>query len=89
MFHFERIGREWQESATSAFQARKSFRRSCEICCERGYRIDCDRCEIRAAHERQLDVLRFLDQERFFPEASCQPSNGTRVPMSVLVKIVF
>lgn len=87
MTHFERIGREWQESAMNTFQAQKSFRRSCEICCERGYHIDCDRCEIRAAHERQLDVLKFLRQERFASEEDNK--SFTPTPMSVQVKIVF
>lgn len=64
MLHFERIGAEWQDSALNTHQAIKSFNRSCEICCERGYRIDCDRCEIKAAHNRKMEVLRFLDEER-------------------------
>lgn len=80
MTNFERIGAEWQNTAMNQFQAIKSFRRSCQICCERGYRIDCDRCEINAAHKEKLDVLRFLNEERI---AKAHAAEVASVPRSV------
>lgn len=89
MTHFERIGAEWQESALNAHQAIKSFNRSCEICCERGYRIDCDRCEIKAAHVLKMDVLRFLEEERLAKaraaELEAQRARGVLRPVRITI----
>lgn len=85
MTHFERIGREWQESAMNTFQAQKSFRRSCDICCERGYHIDCDQCEIRQAHNIQMDVLRFLEAERREREVAAA-HDGQKVSVQITIR---
>ena len=57
MTRFEENGASIQYSARSMPQAVQSFRRSCDMCCSRGLRIDCDRCGIAYAHERQVEIL--------------------------------
>lgn len=54
MTKFEHIGIEFQYDAACAADARKSFGYSCNICCARGIRIECDRCAIRATHEMTM-----------------------------------
>lgn len=51
MTKFEQIGVELQYDACSLHQSSKNFQYSCRVCCERGMRIECDRCAIRATHE--------------------------------------
>lgn len=48
---FEQVGVNYQNDAASKHDAIKSFRYSCRVCCERGIRIDCDRCAISATHD--------------------------------------
>lgn len=48
---FEQIGVNYQHDATSKHEANRSFRYSCRVCCERGMRIECDRCAIAATHD--------------------------------------
>ena len=48
---FEQVGINFQNDATSKREANKSFRYSCRVCCERGIRIECDRCAIAATHD--------------------------------------
>ena len=50
MTRFERIGVEIQYGATSKQKAQGSFRYSCNVCCNRGTRIDCERCAIASTH---------------------------------------
>lgn len=50
MTKFEQIGVNYQNDAESKEQANRSFRYSCECCCTRGLRIECDRCAIAVAH---------------------------------------
>lgn len=57
MTRFEEYGAHIQYCARSKPEAVQSFRHSCEICCNRGFRIDCDRCGIAYAHERQREIL--------------------------------
>ena len=61
MIKFERIGVNFQYDATSVEQANKSFEYSCECCCNKGIRLDCDRCAISHAHS--LVVAYFNDEE--------------------------
>ena len=58
MTAFESRGAELQMDSASGFQARKRFENSCKLCCNRGLRIECDRCGIRVAHETFMDILR-------------------------------
>lgn len=50
MTKFEQVGVNYQNDAESKEQANHSFRYSCECCCTRGLRIECDRCAIAVAH---------------------------------------
>lgn len=57
MTYFEAKGIEIQGNSLNEFQARKQFENSCERCCMRGLRIDCDACGIKAAHERVIEAF--------------------------------
>lgn len=50
MTKFEQVGVNYQYDALSKREAERSFQRSCNVCCNRGMRIDCDRCAIAFAH---------------------------------------
>ena len=50
MIKFERIGVNLQYDADSLKEANKLFNYSCECCCTKGIRLDCDRCAIAHAH---------------------------------------
>ena len=47
---FEQVGVELQYEASNKHEANRSFKYSCRVCCERGMRIECDRCAIAATH---------------------------------------
>lgn len=51
MTKFEQVGVNLQNEAESKREASRSFRYSCRVCCERGMRIDCDKCAIAYTHE--------------------------------------
>ena len=51
MTKFEQIGVNYQLDCSSAAEARKCFKLSCRSCCNRGMRIECDRCAISQAHD--------------------------------------
>lgn len=48
---FEQVGVNYQNDAASKREANRSFRHSCRVCCERGIRVECDRCAIAATHD--------------------------------------
>lgn len=48
---FEQVGVNYQNDAMSKKEANRSFRHSCRVCCERGIRVECDRCAIAATHD--------------------------------------
>ena len=50
MTKFEQVGVSYQQSAPTKHAANRSFKISCNICCNRGLRIDCDRCAIAVAN---------------------------------------
>lgn len=50
MTKFEQVGVNYQNDAESKEQANRSFHYSCECCCTRGLRIECDCCAIAVAH---------------------------------------
>lgn len=62
MTKFEQRGVEFQHEAACKHDAEKSFRYSCDVCCSRGMRIECDRCAIRATHE--MTVAYFASEEQ-------------------------
>ena len=58
---FEQIGVNIQHEARSKEDAVKRFQSSCNICCVRGMRVDCDCCSIKVAHD--MTVACFSSQE--------------------------
>lgn len=50
MTKFEQIGVNFQYDAQTQNQANKSFMYSCNCCCHKGVRIDCDKCAIAQAN---------------------------------------
>jgi hypothetical protein len=50
MRKLEQIGVNYQYTAATKEAAIKSFNISCNICCYKGMRIECDRCAISEAH---------------------------------------
>ena len=61
MSRFEEIGVEIQYGATSKRKAQGSFRHSCDVCCNRGIHIDCDRCAIARTHEIVIESFEALE----------------------------
>ena len=59
MTKFEQIGVNHQYDAATMAEANKAFARSCDCCCHKGIRIDCDRCSIAYVHS--LVVAHFSD----------------------------
>lgn len=55
---FEQIGVERQLESETKREALKNFKHSCEVCCYRGMRIDCERCSIAFVHS---EVVAYLD----------------------------
>ena len=49
---FEQVGINIQYSAISKEDALKKFEYSCNVCCTRGMRIDCDHCAIACVHQQ-------------------------------------
>lgn len=59
---FIEMGVKYQQNSLTKKEANKMFLRSCNICCNRGLHIDCDRCEISAVHNMIIAILD--DRER-------------------------
>lgn len=62
MTKFEQIGIQFQYDASDKEQAQKSFAYSCDCCCNKGMRIDCDHCAIN--HTHQMIMAYFDDKLR-------------------------
>lgn len=62
MTKFEMVGVGYQYDAASKAEANKSFQYSCACCCQKGMRIECDRCAI--AHTHSLVIACFNDNEK-------------------------
>lgn len=62
MNKFEHIGAENQTYANGPKDAERKFLRSCDICCSRGIRSDCDSCPIAEAHRSIMAY--YADQKR-------------------------
>ena len=62
MCKFEQVGVEIQFSCFTKAEANREFRHSCELCCNHGLRIECDRCSIAHTHGQVLAILD--DKER-------------------------
>jgi hypothetical protein len=61
---FETIGVERQQDADSKAEARKFFRGSCYACCNKGIRIECDRCAIAHVHSEVVAIFDDIEQRR-------------------------
>lgn len=57
MTRFEENGVAIQYATKNIPQATHCFKNSCNLCCNRGFRIDCDRCAISYAHSHQVEIL--------------------------------
>lgn len=62
MLKFEQIGVNYQYDANNIHEANKAFKYSCECCCSKGIRLECDRCKIAVVHN--LVVAYFNDKEQ-------------------------
>lgn len=51
MTKFERVGVNMQYEAPTKEMAQRKFSRSCECCCNKGMRLECDRCAIETVHK--------------------------------------
>ena len=51
MTKFEQVGVNMQYEAPTKEIAIKKFSRSCECCCNKGIRLECDRCAIETVHK--------------------------------------
>ena len=54
MTKFEQVGVNIQMSAIDKDDALKKFQYSCNVCCCKGMRIDCDRCAIAHTHNELI-----------------------------------
>ena len=57
MTRFENIGAELQYGSQNKKAAITRLAKSCQICCQNGLRIDCERCAIMQAHEFIMGCL--------------------------------
>ena len=60
MTKFEQRGVNFQYEAINAEDANRKFRISCDICCNHGIHLDCDRCCI--ANANSLVIASFADK---------------------------
>lgn len=63
MTGFERRGCEIQMDSQTVPEATRNFEYSCRVCCNRGIRIDCDRCAIAIAHENVVAAILDTEEE--------------------------
>lgn len=61
MTKFEQRGVQFQYEAPNKEAAQKSFEYSCDCCCTKGVRIECDRCAIN--HTHQMIMAYFASEE--------------------------
>lgn len=57
MTKFETIGIQAQLDAETKQQAMKSFKWSCDCCCYRGMKLDCDKCAIAHTHKETIAIF--------------------------------
>ena len=62
MTKFEQVGINMQYDSATKEIARHKFSRSCECCCNKGIRLECDRCSISTVH--QLVIASFETKEK-------------------------
>lgn len=59
MTTFEERAIDYQYNATSVANAKKSFKKSCTICCITGRHLECDRCNIAFVHNIIIDNIKY------------------------------
>lgn len=57
MTRFEEVGINLMMSCNSVGEVTASYNRSCDLCCLRGRRCECDHCIIAVAHEKLVNML--------------------------------
>ncbi len=62
MTKFEMNGIYLQNLSRDKKEANKNFHASCNICCNRGLRIDCERCGVAIANSATIAAFELLDQ---------------------------
>ena len=62
MTKFEMIGIQAQQNAVTKEEARRAFKWSCNCCCNRGMRIERDRCQIAMVHEQTIACIDTMEQ---------------------------
>ena len=62
MTKFETIGVNYQYDARNTEEANKSFEHSCNCCCNKGIKLECDRCAI--AHVHSMICAYFADNQQ-------------------------
>lgn len=50
MTKFEQVGINYQYDATNIYEARRAFKHSCTCCCNKGIKLECDKCAIASVH---------------------------------------
>lgn len=61
MTKFETIGVNRQYDSTNKYEANKSFNHSCNCCCNKGMRIECDKCSIAYVHNL---IIAYFDDNK-------------------------
>lgn len=61
MTKFEQIGVNRQYDSDSKHEATRAFNRSCEVCCNKGMHITCEKCSIAYVHS--LVIATFEEQK--------------------------
>ena len=61
MTRFEQIGCQLQQDSETIREARRRMNYSCQVCCSRGMRIECDRCAIQCVHQQTVAILRDIE----------------------------
>lgn len=62
MTKFEQIGAELQQDAMNYKEAERCFQYSCRLCCQHGFRMDCEHCGIHQAHMIKIAALDVMSQ---------------------------
>lgn len=61
MTKFEQIGVNRQYDSANKYEANKSFNHSCNCCCNKGMRIECDKCSIAYVHNL---IIAYFDDNK-------------------------
>ena len=63
MTKFEQVGVNMQYDAPTKEVAQQKFSRSCECCCNKGMRINCNRCAIETAHKLVMASFETINEK--------------------------